>query len=238
MVPIKTGMIATTTAAFLLTTGGPLWAQQPDDDRPTRSERETDRRNNDPGQFNRGKASVERDPHPSPPKSDGIRAGLHRQAGTGGEIAFAEAGVLEFGGAGSFDTNADGTLISLRPSVGWFLLDNLQLSGIVEMRWANPADGDAVTSVGVFAEPSYHIPVTDRVLAFGGGGVGMAYNSEDLGFALRPRIGVDVLVGRSGIFRPSLDLTWSTADVVTRQGETLVGVRSSYGVSFGYHVMF
>jgi hypothetical protein len=177
------------------------------------------------------------EPNPTPPGVDGVDTGIHRQAGTGSSIAFAEAGVVEIGGAGSFDTSSAGTVVALRPSIGWFFIDNFAVSAILEMRYAKPDMAESVTAFGLFGEPSFHLPVSKRTLPFLGVGFGVAYNEEDVGFAMRPRLGVDLLIGRSGVLRPALDFTWSTTDIVTRGGETLVGVKSALGVSFGYHVM-
>lgn len=53
-------------------------------------------------------------------------------------------------------------------------------------------------------EPSYHLPFSDRLFAFAGLGIGLNY-AEDPGVDLlfRPRLGLDVLVGRSGILKPA-----------------------------------
>ena len=176
------------------------------------------------------------DPDPRVPGVGDLEAGVHQQAGTGGDIAFAEAGVVELGGSGGLDVNSNGHILSLRPSIGWFLVNNLELSGIIEMQWAR-LNGNDTAVFGIFGEPSYHIPFTNRLLIFGGLGLGGAFNDSDWGFALRPRLGLDILVGRSGIFRPAVDVTWSTADLVNRGGTTLVGIKTSFGVTFGYSVM-
>ena len=145
--------------------------------------------------------------------------------------------MIELGGAAAFDYSDGGTILSLRPSAGWFVVDNLELSAILEIQWADPDGGDSVTTLGAFVEPSFHLPFTNRLLGFLGIGAGLAYNNSDVGFALRPRLGLDILIGRSGILRPALDLTWSTADVVSRNGTTVVGVNTTFGLSIGYHVM-
>ena len=58
---------------------------------------------------------------------------------------------------------------------------------------------------GAMLEPSYHLPVSDRLFVFLGIGFGLRY-AEDPGvdFALRPKLGVDILVGRSGILKPAV----------------------------------
>jgi len=127
----------------------------------------------------------------------------------------------------------------LSPSIGWSVLNNFQLSLITNLTWVNPkGNADSLLTFGVFAEPSLHVPLTNRFLIFGGVGIGAAFTDDEVGFAIRPRIGFDILIGRSGIFRPAFDLTWSSSEVVNQAGTTFVGVQTSYGVSFGYHVMF
>ncbi len=180
------------------------------------------------------------DPIPEVPGTEpkANEAEIKKQAGVGGDIAFAEKGVLELGGAGYVNFNDGGTSVSLRPSVGWFVVNNVELSAIIDFAYANPDGGDSFTTLGALVEPSLHLPFNDRLLWFVGLGAGLAYNDEDVGFAIRPRVGLDVLVGRSGIFRPSLEATFSTAAIQTQNDRALIGVKSSYGASFGYHVMF
>jgi hypothetical protein len=174
---------------------------------------------------------------PSPPMPPTPGTTVYRQAGTGSEVPYASAGILELGGAGALDVGENITILSLRPFAGWFITDNLQLSGILELRWADVA-GNSNTIFGLLGEPSYHLPFNPRLFGFLGVGAGIANNGDETGFALRPRIGVDMLVGRSGIFRPTLELTWSTVDVVTQEGSTLVGISTRYGATFSYSVMW
>ncbi len=178
------------------------------------------------------------DPHPEVPGGPDFKSGVAKQAGTGGDIAYAEAGVLELGGSGSFTIDDEVMILGLAPSVGWFVIDNFQLSLITQLTYFEPDGGDSLWTFGIFAEPSLHLPITNRVLVFGGVGLGAVVNDDDVGFGVRPRIGFDILVGRSGIFRPAFDLTWSSSDVVNQSGTTLVAVQTSYGISFGYLVMF
>jgi hypothetical protein len=173
-----------------------------------------------------------------PGMGDMPSTGMLEQAGTGGEIAFADAGVIELGGGGNMELSSAGTFIGLRPFIGWFIMNNIELTGIAEVAFVDPDVGPSSTTLGLFVEPSFHMPFNNRVLGFVGLGLGFQYDSvADAGLALRPRLGVDILVGRSGIFRPALEMTWSTTDVVSRSGQTLVGVSTSFGVGFSYSVM-
>lgn len=169
---------------------------------------------------------------------------MERQAGTGGDIAYASKGVVEIGGHGSAELANEFTNISVRPFAGWFLTDNFQLSGILEFAWseleftsAGETDSESSTLFGLYVEPSYHLPFSERTLGFLGIGLGPAYDSQDFGFSVRPRLGLDMLVGRSGIFRPALEVTYSTVDVVSRNNQNLVGVSTTYGISFGFSTM-
>lgn len=216
---------------FVVCAAGQAFAQDDDPDAPSAEQDDME-----------GKIGIDRseghvDPHPAPPGVEDVEVGVHEQAGTGSDVAFAEAGVFEIGGSGSFQGNSDGLILTLSPQAGYFIVDNVEISGILNFAWANPDEGDSVTMFSLLAEPSFHLPFDDRLLGFIGLGAGPAYASEEFGFALKPRIGLDVLLGRSGIFRPALEMTWSTGDVVTTTGDTLVGVNVTYGISLGFHVM-
>lgn len=210
---------------------GTAFAQEDDPDAPPAEQGDME------GQIGIDRTEGHQDPHPEPPGVDDLDVGMHEQAGTGSDVAFGEAGVFELGGSGSFYGNSDGLILTLSPQAGYFIVDNVEISGLLNFAWANPDEGDSVTMFSLLAEPSFHLPFDDRLLGFVGLGAGPAYASEEFGFALKPRIGLDVLLGRSGIFRPALEMTWSTGDVVTSSGDTLVGVNVTYGISLGFHVM-
>lgn len=189
------------------------------------------------------------DPHPTPPGLEGggeFQVEMEEQAGTGGDVAYASKGVVEIGGHGTAEVAGDFTNISIRPFAGWFLADNFQLSGILELAWSqvdytdpltDESSSESSTLFGLYAEPSYHLPFSERTLGFLGVGLGPTYDSQEFGFSVRPRLGLDLLVGRSGIFRPALEVTYSTVDVVSRNNQNLVGVSTTYGISFGFSTM-
>ena len=171
---------------------------------------------------------------------------VHEQSGTGGNVAYAEKGVLEVGGSATGEFTNELFLVSARPSIGWFVVNNLELSGIVELGYSevdseDPDSGevteDSATLFGAYVEPSFHLPFSTRTLGFVGVGVGPTYDSEEFGFSVRPRLGLDLLVGRSGILRPALEATYSTVDVVSRNNRNLVGVSTTIGMSLGFSVM-
>jgi hypothetical protein len=76
-------------------------------------------------------------------------------------------------------------------------------------------------------------------------GVGAAYVSQlGTGLAVAPRIGMDVMVGRSGILRPSLSYEYTTHDakgMVDANGNadvTLVAISSALRFNIGYSAMW
>ncbi len=223
----------------------------------TDTQRTRDNDRNDPNRNDPGQRTVVGEGTPSqalpPPRSDNDplppvaaptvpESGYIRQAGVGGTTGYARAGVVELGG--SLGINLGGNLrqVTVAPSIGWFFADNLQLSAIVAVNYASTVTNSVRTSsssFSVLAEPSYHLPLSRSLFAFAGVGVGVAYaEGPGAGFALAPRLGVNVLVGRSGIFTPALQFLYSTSDVIQTPQGTLIAGSTSFGLNAGYTVMW
>ena len=184
---------------------------------------------------------TDNDPIPEPPRPAVIERDqkILEQAGTGSTIAYAEAGVLELGGSASFSTSNALTTTTVSPTIGWFIADNIQLSGIIDLNYANVDGADGALSTAALLEPSYHLPFTDRVFGFAGLGAGISYFEDaGAGFAVRPRVGANIIVGRSGIFTPAVNVGYSTVEAASAQGRTLLTVEPSVGLSAGYTVMW
>lgn len=151
---------------------------------------------------------------------------------------YGSAGVLELGGWASLSTAEDFTLINFNPQVGWFLFDNVKLSGIIGLRAVRQGD-ERDTFFSALVEPSFHLPITDYMMGFFGAGVGPSWSrDESLGLAVQPRLGANFLVGRSGIFTPALFALYSTSGVVREINGGLLGVDLLWGISAGYTVMW
>lgn len=164
--------------------------------------------------------------------------GVVEQAGVGGTTAYGRAGVLELGGNVGFNVASGQTSINIAPTIGWFFADNLQLSGIVNYRYAN-VGGASAHSLQVLAEPSVHLPFSRTLFGFAGLGMGVSYaDGPGAGFALAPRIGLNIAVGRSGILTPALNFAYSTNDVVQTSAGSLLAVSTSFGANIGYTVMW
>lgn len=183
------------------------------------------------------------DPQPKAPRPEVLEDGeMAKQAGVGGAIAYGEAGVLELGGSAGFSINNSFRNATFSPTIGWFLADNFQVSALLNTQYVGTnLDGNTTNgfSVAALLEPSYHFPFTNTIYAFAGLGAGLAYIKDiGAGFALQPRLGMNFLIGRSGILTPALNVGYSTVDAATANGRTLLTVEPSFGMQLGYTIMW
>lgn len=178
------------------------------------------------------------DARPRAARNSADDPGITEQAGIGGTQAYGRPGVLELGGSIGF-TGADNfRQFRATPSIGWFVVDNLQLSVRLTINSVKAGDADAETNLGLVAEPSYHMPLSDQLFLFGGLGAGLSYSQEEVGFLLSPRLGLNLMVGRSGILSPYIHFDYATVDSVGTPDGTLLAVNTSYGFNIGYTVMW
>ena len=120
------------------------------------------------------------------------------------------------------------------------------LTGILDMAYAK-AGGDDGMITTLLVEPSYHLPFNRTTFGFLGMGIGGSYiKGPGLGFAVAPRVGANMMVGRSGILTPSLAWQYTTHDSMdigggTAPGETstqVLVVTSALRAQIGYTVMW
>lgn len=159
---------------------------------------------------------------------------VSRNAGVGSPLAYASRSVVEVGGVLALRHQSQTTMFRVAPSIGYFFVDNLELTLFPELVITHIGGDDGVPgegaqtdwSVGAVLEPSYHVPLNDRLLAFAGLGVGLNF-AEDPGvdFLFRPRLGLDILVGRSGIFKPAAFM-----DVGANDGLSAGGLEAGFTV--------
>jgi hypothetical protein len=172
------------------------------------------------------------------------QTGVTRQAGVGGTQAYGRAGVLELGGSGGFAAASNYTRFELSPSVGVFLVDNVELSLLTALNYFrigaidnNPSS--SATELKALVEPSFHLPFSQTAFGFLGLGAGVNYiTGQSAGFALQPRLGANFLIGRSGVLTPSLNVAYSTVDAIRTPAGTVLAVQTSYGMNIGYTVMW
>src|SRR5688572_23421339 len=170
--------------------------------------------------------------------------GVVEQAGVGGTVGYGRAGVLELGGSAGLMIAPDFRTVNVSPTIGWFVADNLELSAILGV--SNIKAGDSSATVwSALVEPSYHVPFNRTMFAFGGLGLGAAYVSEmGTGLAVAPRIGMNFLVGRSGVLTPSLSYEYTTHDIDEvqdtgdMQSTQVIQVSSALRFNIGYTAMW
>lgn len=168
---------------------------------------------------------MQADERPEPPGSEQVDALRDREntpvvtgAGVGSDVAYASRGVVELGGALAITSQSDTFTMRLTPLLGYFFIDNLELTLFPELTVVNVDDETDVT-VGGALEPSYHLPFNDRLFGFVGLGLGVRYAKDPgVDLFLRPRLGMDFMVGRSGILKPALFLDVGTHDGLTAGG--------------------
>lgn len=145
---------------------------------------------------------------PDPPRGALTRrdpdVNVVRSAGMGSDIAYAEEGVVELGGNLTLEIREEIVDMSFGPSIGYFFFDNIELTFLPFLNIVH-ADGSTAWRIGGILEPSYHAPITNWLYGFAGLGLGATYE-EGPGFdaLLRPVAGADILVGRSGILKPTI----------------------------------
>lgn len=158
------------------------------------------------------------------------------QAGVGGPVAYASAGVLEVGGSGSIFASPGFIGLRMAPFVTWFAFDGVGLSYIHEI-YGGSQEGDASFGMILHVELSLHLRVSDRVLIALGLAPGLLYNTSDWGATGRIRAGVDVLVGRSGVFHPMFYFVGGSQPLLA-QVDGVPETHWGYGVEITYGAMF
>jgi hypothetical protein len=167
-------------------------------------------------------------------------------AGVGSKTAYSEVGVAEAGGSLAFSASQGTMSFSADPTIGYFLFDNVELSGTLGIRHINLED-ETSNVFSLVAEPSLHFPINDGLFWFGGIGLGAALTDtsdtdSNVGFAFAPRTGIQILMGRSGLLnlggRYSAVFSNVDAQVTPVGGETVVAFVNTFDIQAGYTVMF
>jgi hypothetical protein len=184
------------------------------------------------------------DPRPPVPAPTVPETGVTKQAGIGGTQAYSRAGVLELGGSAGFAAASNYTRFEVSPSVGLFLVDNVELSLLTAFNYFRVGATDmgnetSATEFKALIEPSFHLPFSEVAFGFLGLGAGVNYlTGQTAGFALQPRLGANFLLGRSGVLTPSFNVAYSTVDAIRTPAGTILAVQTSYGLNIGYTVMW
>ena len=178
------------------------------------------------------------DPQPKAASPQVPTGGVVRQAGVGGTTAYGRSGVLELGGSANWIGADQFTQISVNPSFGWFFMDNLQISAILGFSHLSTEGLDANFFTALL-EPSIHIPFSDYLFGMVGAGAGFSYvEGPGVGFAVAPRVGLNILIGRSGVLTPQFFLQYATHEAIPTPNGSLLAVSTTYGAGLGYTVMW
>lgn len=232
-------------ALFAAATVGTAFAQNaptdPDPDEKTQDGQKATEESTDDAAPNDGSLPTptsDDDPHPEVATPGVPAGGFVEQAGIGGRVGYGRAGVLELGGSAGVTAATDMTQVNVSPSLGWFVADNLELSGMLDLAYAKAGNADGMITT-LLVEPSYHLPFNRTTFAFLGMGFGGSYvKGPGLAFAVAPRVGANLMIGRSGVLSPSISWQYNTHDTMqTDQGALLV-VTSALRANIGYTVMW
>jgi hypothetical protein len=183
-------------------------------------------------------------PDPAPPVPTVLehapresRVTVVEQAGVGGPLSYGSATVLEVGGSGSLSMAGKHLYLRMAPYVAWFVLDGLSLSYVHEI-YVTKQDARYRVATAPMLAASVHFRVTDRLLVSTGPEFGALYNGDEWGVLGRIRLGLDILVGRSGVLHPSIYGAWASADTIDAAGTTVFGQHLSLGFDIAYGAMF
>jgi hypothetical protein len=176
-----------------------------------------------------------------PAAAGAAEVGISRVADGRDSAGYATAGGVQVGVSAGVQIGGEEAAATFKPSVGYFVTDNLQLSAILGY-----ARGSSLGIYSALFEPSIHLPISTAVFGFAGVGAGVNHvSSHGTGFLLAPRVGASFLVGRKGVLSPSLVLSTASNDIVSVQvpgqpmGETTrMSLATSYGLNLGYSVMW
>lgn len=148
-------------------------------------------------------ATATQDPTPPPrePTLDQeVEVDVVEQAGVGGPVPYGASSVLEVGGGGYFSGNEAELWASLRPYVGLFIVDDIQLgiSNEILVRYGAPNDEVSAAFLGT-VDANFYVPFAIRLWwEFGISGGGL-YNGIDGGVAALARTGLVTMFGRSTV---------------------------------------
>lgn len=157
---------------------------------------------------------------------------VETSAGMGSGVTYADKGVVELGGTAGFDLRDELFTLRIAPSVGYFLVDRFELTLLPIITVVNVSENagpsETTVAVSVVLEPSYHLPFSDSFYGFAGLGLGVTFEEgPGADFLLRPVLGVDILIGRSGILKP-----YGFLDVGLGNGAVGGGFMAGYTVMF------
>lgn len=146
----------------------------------------------------------------APPAAAGTRDEGGADDESEGRPAYGEKGAVELGGSIGLNWTNDAFGLDVNPTVGYFIMDRVELSALLRISYEDQEDGDgereSVKSGALLFEPSYHLPVREEVFVLAGLGMGIGHDDEDFDLEIIPRVGLNVGIDLVGVVTPSLKL--------------------------------
>ncbi|HEX4421762.1 MAG TPA: hypothetical protein VH165_27815 [Kofleriaceae bacterium] len=127
--------------------------------------------------------------------------------------------------------------ITVAPSAGRFVADNLELAAVASATTTQAA-GQSATLWSALIEPSYHLPLNPTTFGVLGMAAGAAYqHTLGTGLIVAPRVGLSFAVGKVSILTTSLSYSYLTHSAAqARSDAALVALTSALRINFGYAV--
>jgi hypothetical protein len=123
---------------------------------------------------------------------------------------YGEKWVREAGGSLGFMIAPQFHSMTVAPSFGYFIADNVQLSTILSLTNIKAGEAES-TIVTATLEPSYHLRLDSKTYAFAGMGFGYSYmRGIGSGLTYTLRFGTQFLFGGNNLFIPSISYDFRT----------------------------
>lgn len=122
---------------------------------------------------------------------------------------YVNQGTIEVGGDISGRYRSDDWTFTLSPTFGYFVVDRFELTVELDLTYTNLKDNatgvrDSTTRGALILEPSYHHPISDRMLVQAGLGLGVGYDGDEYDFEIIPDLGLNIMVGHSSLITPEI----------------------------------
>lgn len=128
---------------------------------------------------------------------------------------------------------------TISPQFGWFIADHVEVSAIVSLTRLE-AGMDSSTVATAILEPSYHYKIDPKTQMFAGMGFGYAYLSDQgHGATYAVRGGMQFLVGRRGLFAPTISYEFRTQEEkLSSHSLAYLASHNALRLNFGYTSIF
>jgi hypothetical protein len=121
---------------------------------------------------------------------------------------YGKQGTVELGGSVAIGWTSDTFNLDVSPSVGYFVVDRVELSTLLRISYASQEDdtGERTSLKGgaLVFEPSYHLPLAEELFLLSGLGLGVGHDGDNFDFEMIPRLGLNIGVGLVGVLTPAL----------------------------------